>query len=222
MEELSSMSIEGVYVTSYAIERASASNNDLNRQVDDHFMVTLCYKDNLNPEERSFTFTLLKNFDYRDQLFQAFAIEAFETLSIDVHADYCIIDVVAESCEILLQQVSNLSRKSLAMVVKVEVDQEFVVDDNGIIGPTTFDLKNYLSSYGGVRFISGDQISSHMDCCSICLEEFQKQKNNSGDGQQDDIAVLPCSHAFHGDCLVSWIVKDKNTCPLCRYNLVFN
>ncbi|KAL2940379.1 E3 ubiquitin-protein ligase RING1-like [Bienertia sinuspersici] len=222
MEELSTMSIEGVDVTSYAVEQASVSNNEVNRKIDDCFMVTLCYKDNLNPEETSLVFKLEKYNDYRDQLVVAFAINAFETLNIDAHADYCIIDVVAESCDVLLQQVSELGRKSLAMVVKVEVNQDYVVDDNGIIGSSTFALKNYLSSYGGVKFISCDQIGSRMECCSICLEELEKQKDNSGDDKEDDVAVLPCCHVFHGDCLVSWIAKDKNICPLCRYNLVLN
>ncbi|KAL2927531.1 E3 ubiquitin-protein ligase RNF13 [Bienertia sinuspersici] len=223
MEELSTMSIDGVDVTSYALEQASASNNNVNRQIDDYFKITLCYQDNLNRNERSLTFTLETDIDHREDLHLAFAMEAFAALNIDPHADYCIIDVVAQSCEILLQQVSELGRKSLAMVVKIDVDQERVVDDNGIIGPSTDESKNYyLSSYNGVRFVSGDQIDSCLECCSICLEEFEKRENNNGDVQQDDVAILPCSHVFHGDCLVSWILKDKNTCPLCRYKLVFD
>ncbi|XP_021743115.1 E3 ubiquitin-protein ligase RNF13-like [Chenopodium quinoa] len=45
--------------------------------------------------------------------------------------------------------------------------------------------------------------------CSICLEEFDK----SGDGCEQDGAFFPCSHVFHGECMVSWILEGKNTCP---------
>lgn len=43
--------------------------------------------------------------------------------------------------------------------------------------------------------------------CAVCLCEFL---------DQDDLRLLPlCSHAFHVDCIDTWLLSNS-TCPLCR------
>ncbi|CAH8390973.1 unnamed protein product [Eruca vesicaria subsp. sativa] len=43
--------------------------------------------------------------------------------------------------------------------------------------------------------------------CAICLSPLQPK---------DQLRHLPlCSHAFHADCISTWLVSNK-TCPLCR------
>ncbi|CAG7866831.1 unnamed protein product [Brassica rapa] len=43
--------------------------------------------------------------------------------------------------------------------------------------------------------------------CSICLSPFKPE---------DQLRRLPlCSHAFHLDCISTWLISNK-TCPLCR------
>ncbi|KAL2931979.1 RING-H2 finger protein ATL18 [Bienertia sinuspersici] len=132
-----------------------------------------------------------------------------EALEVDAHAAYdCVIDVLAESCDVLLQEIVEFGRMSLAMIINVEVGHELarVVDDDGMY---------YYS-----EFIRGDEVKTDdIGCCSICLEEFDKQEKNNN-GESDDVAVLCCSHVLHADCLVPWIVKGKYTCPLCRSNLI--
>ncbi|PRQ19588.1 putative transcription factor C2H2 family [Rosa chinensis] len=49
------------------------------------------------------------------------------------------------------------------------------------------------------------------DKCTLCMEDF--------DGTSTLIRT-PCSHAFHKSCVVRWLVMDKNTCPLCRSQLL--
>ena len=45
--------------------------------------------------------------------------------------------------------------------------------------------------------------------CPICLETF---------AQHDEVASMPCDHAFHRDCLRKWL--DMSTrCPCCRFAL---
>ncbi|XP_076938101.1 uncharacterized protein LOC143606106 [Bidens hawaiensis] len=42
---------------------------------------------------------------------------------------------------------------------------------------------------------------------------------------KDEIAVgfmankLPCHHVYHGECIVPWL-GIRNTCPVCRYELL--
>ncbi|KAL3530303.1 hypothetical protein ACH5RR_009625 [Cinchona calisaya] len=45
--------------------------------------------------------------------------------------------------------------------------------------------------------------------CPICLEELHLGSKAT---------CLPCSHAFHGDCVVQWL-EVSHMCPLCRYEL---
>jgi len=45
--------------------------------------------------------------------------------------------------------------------------------------------------------------------CIICTEEF-----NAG----LELTRLPCSHVYHGDCIVKWL-EASHFCPLCRYPL---
>jgi hypothetical protein len=46
--------------------------------------------------------------------------------------------------------------------------------------------------------------------CAICLSHFTPQQlicesNNSS-----------CQHVFHKDCMVDWLMKDHDNCPMCR------
>ncbi|XP_042483956.1 E3 ubiquitin-protein ligase RNF165-like [Macadamia integrifolia] len=48
--------------------------------------------------------------------------------------------------------------------------------------------------------------SSSTETCMICMDEYVRGV---------DVARLPCSHLFHGECIVKWLER-KNSCPLCR------
>lgn len=45
-----------------------------------------------------------------------------------------------------------------------------------------------------------------MEECVICMELINDK----------DKAVLKCGHSFHASCMFSSVVKENNTCPLCR------
>ena len=45
--------------------------------------------------------------------------------------------------------------------------------------------------------------------CAVCKDEF-----NIG----EECLSMPCNHYFHGDCLIPWL-KERNSCPICRYEL---
>ncbi|PON92874.1 43kDa postsynaptic protein [Trema orientale] len=51
--------------------------------------------------------------------------------------------------------------------------------------------------------------SSDVMTCTVCMEEVLS-------GTQ--LTRLPCSHVFHGSCIVEWL-ENGHTCPICRFEL---
>ncbi|KAH0973919.1 hypothetical protein GBA52_015818 [Prunus armeniaca] len=45
--------------------------------------------------------------------------------------------------------------------------------------------------------------------CVVCMEEMVRG---------DQVTCLPCSHVFHGNCVIKWL-KLSHTCPVCRFKL---
>lgn len=46
--------------------------------------------------------------------------------------------------------------------------------------------------------------------CPICLQEIPAESL---------AARMPCSHVYHGGCIVEWLEKTQS-CPMCRYSLL--
>ncbi|WVZ61279.1 hypothetical protein U9M48_011181 [Paspalum notatum var. saurae] len=61
------------------------------------------------------------------------------------------------------------------------------------------------------------QITAAADCpsaeCAICLHDFDFDSDT-----EISVRALPCSHAFHQDCISQWLRRNA-VCPLCRYQL---
>ncbi|OLY84665.1 Receptor homology region, transmembrane domain- and RING domain-containing protein 6 [Smittium mucronatum] len=66
-------------------------------------------------------------------------------------------------------------------------------------------LKNPLS----LEFCFIDQLT-----CSICLEHYEL-------GKSGHLRILPCGHAFHQECIDTWLLKSSSCCfcPLCKQNV---
>ncbi|XP_076958849.1 uncharacterized protein LOC143634718 [Bidens hawaiensis] len=79
--------------------------------------------------------------------------------------------------------------------------------DSGLVQPPASKcvVENLLS----VVMTRGDGESDNT-VCAICKDEI---------GVGEMVKQLPCSHYYHGDCIVPWLCI-KNTCPVCRHELV--
>uniref|UniRef100_A0A8C7PYS6 RING finger protein 122 n=1 Tax=Oncorhynchus mykiss TaxID=8022 RepID=A0A8C7PYS6_ONCMY len=53
---------------------------------------------------------------------------------------------------------------------------------------------------------AGKKLSLLGQTCAVCLEEFRTR---------DELAVCPCSHAFHKKCLLKWL-EIRSVCPMCN------
>jgi hypothetical protein len=48
--------------------------------------------------------------------------------------------------------------------------------------------------------------------CSICICEFE---------EGEELRLLPeCGHIFHTECILPWLTKKKNSCPLCQREVI--
>ncbi|CAF2380179.1 unnamed protein product [Rotaria sp. Silwood2] len=53
---------------------------------------------------------------------------------------------------------------------------------------------------------------SSSEICAVCREEYQAD---------EQIYKFPCSHVLHVRCTDTWVVNDRQSCPLCRRDLFF-
>lgn len=55
-----------------------------------------------------------------------------------------------------------------------------------------------------------NRINGGEEClCAVCKDQFEINQT---------IVRIPCNHYFHDDCIYPWL-KDRNSCPTCRFEL---
>lgn len=68
--------------------------------------------------------------------------------------------------------------------------------------------RNFVKNLPSV-VLTQEDVENNNTLCAVCKDEI-------GVGEQ--AKQLPCSHQYHGDCIVPWL-GIRNTCPVCRYEL---
>ncbi|OMO60712.1 Zinc finger, RING-type [Corchorus capsularis] len=81
-----------------------------------------------------------------------------------------------------------------------ESSLEFERRRYGMVPATESSIKGMLKSV-----VNGEQGKD----CMVCLEELEVGSY---------ISEMPCSHAFHGDCIQTWL-KQSHYCPICRFEM---
>lgn len=68
--------------------------------------------------------------------------------------------------------------------------------------------KSVIRSLPSVIIVEEDLANGHA-LCAVCKEEISLKEKAKR---------LPCSHHFHGDCILPWLAI-RNSCPVCRHEL---
>ncbi|XVF79686.1 hypothetical protein PTKIN_Ptkin15bG0009400 [Pterospermum kingtungense] len=66
-----------------------------------------------------------------------------------------------------------------------------------------------LITFSSIVRRSKDDSTAYGADCAVCLSKFESE---------DQLRLLPCFHAFHAQCIDTWLTKSNQsqTCPLCR------
>ncbi|KAG6716477.1 hypothetical protein I3842_04G050900 [Carya illinoinensis] len=68
--------------------------------------------------------------------------------------------------------------------------------------------KRFVESLPTVE-LTVEELLRNTVVCAICKDSIVVKEK---------VRRLPCSHYYHGDCIVPWL-SIRNTCPVCRYEL---
>jgi len=74
------------------------------------------------------------------------------------------------------------------------------------------DAKSLSSNISYFSYEDISIASEESEMCAICLCPYE----------EGDIRIFSkrCSHAFHKECILEWLVKSHNECPCCRIDMV--
>ncbi|KAE8734187.1 Detected protein of unknown function [Hibiscus syriacus] len=101
-------------------------------------------------------------------------------------------------------------------VLRMQVAIEAVVEEVPDFGSGDADIDD--SDDEGVVAMTAEEVAGSLGKtvvdaagkeCPICLEDLVVG---------GEAACVPCSHAFHEVCIITWL-KKKNRCPCCRFDL---
>jgi len=103
----------------------------------------------------------------------------------------------------------DVVNKSATEVDKIEIAEADKRKAKKIKNKSKTDNKIYLYSIGSKvkKFVS-----------KICFVLFNFYDLNDLD-KKKPFMITPCNHAFHSECLKSWL-KLKKECPFCRFCLI--
>ncbi|OMJ85244.1 hypothetical protein SteCoe_13480 [Stentor coeruleus] len=87
------------------------------------------------------------------------------------------------------------------------VSQPAVYNQNYALGATEITVSNFLTLVPNVA-IDQNLMYNGINVCKVCAQAFQIN---------GDIRVLPCGHAYHGNCIYNlMIIQNRKTCLHCN------
>ncbi|KAJ9141308.1 hypothetical protein P3X46_031856 [Hevea brasiliensis] len=127
-------------------------------------------------------------------------------------------NVVNQVCSEVRRACSGTDASIFADIYIAQVHQQVVAydddaNDDYVSDPLMEDVGTIPASKASIdgltrlRFHQGSHDPGVT--CVVCLEELE---------EDDDLIELPCSHLYHEDCIVKWLLSS-HLCPLCRYQM---
>lgn len=120
----------------------------------------------------------------------------------------------------MIQKISNFARelahgadrmcrKTIPMVVALTV--ALGTQEEGLSGALNACMYTMLirASKSSVEALEKVKVEGFPTRCVVCLEDIL---------MGSEATRMPCSHVYHGDCIVNWL-KKSNLCPLCRFQM---
>ncbi|KAG9148457.1 hypothetical protein Leryth_024454 [Lithospermum erythrorhizon] len=92
----------------------------------------------------------------------------------------------------------------------VEYDTLFgqFVDSEGALKGSPPAAKSVVENLPSI-VLKTDDVKEVNVVCAVCKDDI---------AVGEEVNKLPCSHYYHGDCIVPWLTI-RNSCPVCRYEL---
>ncbi|MFH1461914.1 MAG: pentapeptide repeat-containing protein [bacterium] len=119
--------------------------------------------------------------------------------------------------DVIVDKNTNFSNSSMFLVNVnrtifdiVKSENTFLIEkpDDSILDTLITELRELkLEQLKPKKPISDPKKVFEDNTCQICLEEFV---------ENTEIAMLPCGHIFHVECISKWF-SQKYECPLCRF-----
>jgi hypothetical protein len=110
----------------------------------------------------------------------------------------------------LARDTDNMCRKTIPMVVALTIvhgtQEEGLSEALNASSPFTRLVRASKSSVEALEKVKAEGFPTR---CVVCLEDILMGL---------EATRMPCSHVYHGDCIVNWL-KKSNLCPLCRFQM---
>ncbi|MCD7462053.1 hypothetical protein HAX54_047664 [Datura stramonium] len=105
-----------------------------------------------------------------------------------------------------------MTRNTLGVCVDVTLVINHVCDGGILIASDELSMDGMVpASKSSIEMLELMKVDERniKDECMVCLDEI---------GKESEVLCLPCSHMFHGECILKWLEKS-HYCPLCRFEM---
>ena len=129
-------------------------------------------------------------------------------------APSCIQDAINGQFRVILLENMNTFDKieEYNNICQDMINSGFTFDKENSKNLTSFQFIELKSHNNLIKYCNNREISTN---CSICQEKYEDEPDNK-------TILIVCLHDFHIKCLKNWIITNKNSCPICRNEIMYD